>query len=122
MWRQTPDAQYPDGYLGTYRGRREDKILDKTKNRQTQRSYQRGVHKGERIDPGDYVWPMEWHPQLGLMAEAAGVRQAPATVIPGRISPITAPRGVGGLADMSSRQVLDPHRVEQLRRLSPSWR
>src|SRR5688500_16168090 len=52
MWRRTPDAQYPDGYLGTIPSRRGDRILDTLKSRQNQRSYQRGVHKGERIDPG----------------------------------------------------------------------
>jgi len=58
-----PSAEYPDGYLGTIRSRRDDRsngtdtVLDSLKNRQNQRAYQRGVHKGERIDPGQYYWP-----------------------------------------------------------------
>lgn len=60
---KTPAAEYPDGYLGTMRSRRDDRgiptdtVLDSLKNRQNQRSYQRGVHKGERVDPGQYFWP-----------------------------------------------------------------
>lgn len=60
---RTPAAEYPDGYLGTIRSRRDDRgngtdtVLDSLKNRQNQRAYQRGVHKGERIDPGQYFWP-----------------------------------------------------------------
>ena len=74
---RVPSAEYPDGYVGTIRSRRDDKgkpnsvseaVLNSIQSRVNQRSYQRGVHKGERIDPGDYVWPEEWdapyHPNL----------------------------------------------------------
>lgn len=63
---RTPEAEYPDGYLGTIRSRRDDRgrasstsdtVLDSLKNRQNQRGYQRGVHKGERIDQAQYFWP-----------------------------------------------------------------
>ena len=72
---RTPSAEYPDGYLGTIRSRRDDKgkpyatsdtVLDSLKARQNQRGYQRGVHKGERIDPGDYIWPEELKPDRRL--------------------------------------------------------
>jgi hypothetical protein len=62
---KTPSAEYPDGYLGTIRSRRDDRgiptdtVLDSLKNRQNQRAYQRGVHKGERIDPAQYFWPKD---------------------------------------------------------------
>ena len=68
---RTPEAEYPDGYLGTIRSRRDDKgkpysvsdtVLDSLKSRQNQRGYQRGVHKGERIDPGQYMWPADLRP------------------------------------------------------------
>jgi hypothetical protein len=68
---RAPQAEYPDGYLGTIRSRRDDKgkpyamsdtVLDSLKNRQNQRAYQRGVHKGERIDPGSYMWPENLEP------------------------------------------------------------
>jgi hypothetical protein len=65
---RAPQAEYPDGYLGTIRSRRDDKgngtdtVLDSLKSRQTQRGYQRGVHKGERIDPTQYMWPENLEP------------------------------------------------------------
>ena len=72
---RVPEAEYPDGYLGTIRSRRDDKgkpyavsdtVLDSLKNRQNQRAYQRGVHKGERIDPGQYRWPADLRPDRRL--------------------------------------------------------
>ena len=59
-----PSAEYPDGYLGTIRSRCDDRgrssptsdtVLDSMKNRVGQRSYQRGVHRGERVlgEPAD---------------------------------------------------------------------
>lgn len=74
---RAPQAEYPDGYLGTIRTRRDDKgkpyavsdsVLDSLKSRQTQRGYQRGVHKGERIDPGEYIWPEGLKPDRRLKA------------------------------------------------------
>lgn len=52
-----PSAEYPDGYLGTIRSRRDDRLLDSIKNRVNQKAYQRGIHKGERIEPSMYFWP-----------------------------------------------------------------
>ena len=46
-----------DGYLGTIRSRRDDRLLDSIKTRTNQKAYQRGVHKGERIEPSMYFWP-----------------------------------------------------------------
>ena len=54
---RVPSAEYPDGYLGTIRSRRDDRLLDSIKNRVNQKAYQRGVHKGERIEPSMYYWP-----------------------------------------------------------------
>lgn len=127
MWNKTPEAEYPDGYLGTYRGRREDRLLDSLKNRANQRSYQRGVHKGERIDPGDYIWPAAFQPDSGLRAEAAGMRQAPLGAgLPERSQPAEIqmlPRGAASLMTLThTPRDIDPVRVQQLRRLLPSWR
>ena len=72
MWRRTPEAQYPDGYLGTITARRDDRLLRNLSARATQRSYQRGVHKGERIDPGDYIWPEQFNLTSGIKREARG--------------------------------------------------
>jgi hypothetical protein len=72
---RAPQAEYPDGYLGTIRSRRDDKgkpyavsdtVLDSLKNRQNQRAYQRGVHRGERIDPAQYLWPENLQPDRRL--------------------------------------------------------
>jgi hypothetical protein len=66
-----PTAAYPDGYLGTIGAgtRREDRLLGAVANRATQRSYQRGVHKGERIDPADYYWTDQVNPAAGIRAQ-----------------------------------------------------
>lgn len=126
MWRKTPEAEYPDGYLGTFRTRRDDRLLDSLKNRVNQRSYQRGVHKGERIDQADYFWPAAWQPDRGLQMEAAGIRQAPVAVVPDRLPPAGAsmfPRGANSLVTLThTPRTIDPKRVEQLRRLMPNWR
>lgn len=76
---RTPEAEYPDGYLGSANGRQQDKLLKKIGDL-NRRAYSRGVHKGERIDPGDYVWPSEWTPERGLAAQAVGSRQMLASV------------------------------------------
>ena len=79
---RAPQAEYPDGYLGTIRTRRDDrgrpssvsdKVLDGLKVRVGQRSYQRGVHRGERIDQQDYYYP------AGLENTAGIARQMKAT-------------------------------------------
>ena len=75
---RAPQAEYPDGYLGTIRTRRDDKgkpysigdtVLDSLKNRQNQRAYQRGVHRGERIDPAQYMWPKNLEPDRGVKSK-----------------------------------------------------
>lgn len=73
-WRRTPEAQYPDGYLGTVPSRRGDRLMDGLKARTTNRPYTRGIHKGERLDMRDYFWPPEFNLWSGLQAEAAGVK------------------------------------------------
>ena len=63
---RVPSAEYPDGYLGTIRSRRDDRLLDSIKNRIGQKSYQRGVHKGERIEPSAYYWSPEFNADMGI--------------------------------------------------------
>jgi len=67
---RVPSAEYPDGYLGTIRSRRDDRILDSIKSRIGQKSYQRGVHKGERIEPSMYFWPSEFNDKMGIQRES----------------------------------------------------
>lgn len=116
MYRQTPQAEYPDGYLGTIVSRQNDRLLNAIKVRTNQPNYQRGVHKGARISAGDYFWVPQWNMNTGLKAEARGMKTAPVQtgadeyikdVIPasGALSPAT----------------LNP-RAAELRRLIPSWR
>ena len=69
-WRRTPEAQYPDGYLGTIKTRREDRMLNSLKRRMNNRPYTRGIHKGERIDTTDYFWPEEFGFFSGLAMQA----------------------------------------------------
>jgi hypothetical protein len=70
---RVPTAEYPDGLLSTIRSRRDDRLLDSIKNRINQKGYQRGVHKGERIEPGNYMWPVEFNAQQGLKRESRAI-------------------------------------------------
>lgn len=114
MYNATPEAMYPDGYLGTINTRRGDRLLDSLKNRQNQRSYQRGVHKGERIDPADYYFPPGLELDVGIRLQAEGK----SWVLLGGDVPQYSPR-------QEVMQGADPglgQRSEQLRRLAPPWR
>lgn len=129
---RTPQAEYPDGYLGNVPNRREDRLLSHVQSRLTQRSYQRGVHKGERVDPQDYYWHGEVNPQAGLEAQAVGLKwsQAGSTpeqrissarsteelVSPGDLS-LTAAR-VG----LSAPKEINPIRSSRMSRLLPRWK
>lgn len=67
---KTPEAQYPDGYLGSVIDRRQDKLLQTVRN--NARSYTRGVHKGSRISATDYFWPDDFTPYSSLERRMAG--------------------------------------------------
>jgi hypothetical protein len=71
---RVPSAEYPDGYLGTIRSRRDDRLLDSIKNRVGQKSYQRGVHKGERIEGSAYFWSPEFNDMMGIQRQMRGKR------------------------------------------------
>lgn len=125
-YNRTPEAMYPDGYLGTIQSRREDRLLDNLKSRQNQRSYVRGVHKGERIDPSDYFWPGAMQPDRRLMAVAAGVPTPDGVLVErdapqGQYLPTYSPRQQvvrdtnPGIGTQSSRQ-------DAMKRLGPPWR
>jgi hypothetical protein len=74
---RVPSAEYPDGYLGTIRSRRDDRLLDSIKSRVGQKAYQRGVHKGERVEPSAYFWSMEYNDQMGIKRQ---MKAKPVTV------------------------------------------
>lgn len=65
-----PGASWPDGYLGTITDRREDRLLADVQGRLTDRSYQRGVHKGERLGQDSYYWTADCNPDAGLQRQA----------------------------------------------------
>lgn len=124
MYNRVPQAEYPDGYLGTISSRRtdDDKLLEAIP-RLNQKQYQRGVHKGERIDPQDYVWPGAFNDESGIARQERGNefgsrRFAPTMTLNERLvadDQLPLPPGAIGIVS------LDRNRVEQLRRLAPGW-
>jgi hypothetical protein len=120
MWRRTPDAEYPSGYLGTIQSRREDRLLDAVKNRVNKKSYDRGVHVGERVDRSEYFWPKGYEFESGLVRQATtGLRQAPKGI---EAPAVLVNDGKSARPGQSSYAVVNPYRQEQLRRLGPTWR
>lgn len=119
QWRSTPEAQYPDGYLGTINTRRQDRLLDGLKQRTSSKPYNRGIHKGERRDPSDYMWPAEFNLFTGLELEAKGMKYAP----PGLGLEIGERLVNGGKNpdEWRNPDTQNPDRAEQMRKLAPAW-
>jgi hypothetical protein len=118
QWRQTPEATYPDGYLDTINTRRQDRLLQGLKQREQNRPYTRGIHKGEKQDPSDYFWPPEFNFWTGLQLEAMGQKFFP----PGLGMEYTQTLANDGKnPDAWRMQQDDPDRVEHLKRLAPPW-
>jgi hypothetical protein len=121
-YNRTPEAMYPDGYLGTINTRRGDRLLDSLKARANQRSYVRGVHKGEQIDQSDYFWANALQPDAGLRRQMAGV--AVDTMV---LSQRNAPRlDLVPQLTMKEQTMMGAEpgigRTTQLRKLAPPWR
>jgi hypothetical protein len=134
---RAPQAEYPDGYLGTIRSRRDDRgrpsstsdtVMNSLKARVGQRSYQRGVHRGERIDSSDYYYPEGLENTRGIARQMKALRvgnvylsirnvenamAAPAPHLPN-----------DGKANMrsTSPMALDKQRVDQMARMRPAWK
>lgn len=120
----TPDTQHPDGYLGTlYSNRRQDK-LGQSSMRTNTRSYSRGVHKGERINQGDYLWPQEFNLMTNIALEAKGKKFAPAGFENPRLTNDgkAGPKGIPTGLDRPKVQSIDPERASRLKRMAPPWR
>lgn len=109
----TPDSEYPDGLLGTYGDRHQDKLLQSYgAGGRYDRPYDRGVHKGERLDRDAYSWPAWMTPMSGLDRQANGQKRwAPV----GR--PADSPSFPGSNTPNSQ-----PFKVEDLARFAPSWK
>lgn len=133
-----PSAEYPDGYLGTIGAgtRRQDRLLNNIGNRATQKSYQRGVHKGERIDPADYYWTADVHPAAALQAQARGERWTQRgsmigspLVNDGKSETLVSTQARFATAQRVYTQEITPpytaineQRRQQLLRFQPAWR
>jgi len=136
---RVPSAEYPDGYLGTIRSRRDDRgrpsstsdtVLNSMKQRLGQRGYQRGIHRGERIDPSDYFYPNKLDPQRGLKRQMKAEHNGNVYLSPRHVENqmlVPAPHlpndGKAGPSVRSdSPYSMDAKRVSQLSNMRPSWR
>lgn len=122
MYNQTPEAMYPDGYLGTINSRRGDRLLDSLKDRQNQRSYVRGVHKGERIDPGDYYFPRQLQPDAGLRRMAEAVPDDTMVLVERAAPKLSLMPMYSPAQDSMQGATSGVGRTTQLRRMAPPWR
>lgn len=86
-----PHAEYPDGYLGTIVDRREDRLLEAVQERLTERSYQRGIHKGEKIARTDYLWDTSVVDPMGRIRAQARATQVGNTMQVPRYAPTGNP-------------------------------
>lgn len=136
---RAPQAEYPDGYLGTIRTRRDDRgrangtsenVLDSLKIRIGQRSYQRGVHKGERIDISDYVYPEGLDNMQGIRRQMASKRVGnvlmsqravpQAQMVPAPHLPNDGKAGPSVRSDAPMQ--INPARQDQLARMRTPWK
>ena len=121
-YRSQPDTVHPDGYLGTMSAnRRQDKLLG-TLSRNNARQYSRGVHKGERINPGDYLWPDEFNNNTGLILQSQGKKFSPPGAEPVRLTNDgkVGPRGIPTNDDTPAE--INPVRRAYFKNLMPAWR
>lgn len=124
-----PWAEYPDGYLGSIRSRREDRLLDAVKVSLSKRSYQRGVHVGSKIPSEDYSWPSDFNPQTSLKLQAQGKKFAPKGIPAERLvndgkNLDLSPEELGDIAQKYGVRSSEPLNISagQARKLLPSWR
>jgi hypothetical protein len=132
-----PSAEYPDGYLGTIRSRRDDRgrpnsvseqVMQGLKVRLTQRGYQRGVHRGERIDQNDYYLPNNLTADRDIKRQMAAAKRgvpvprfAPAALL--APAPHLPNDGKAGpLAKSDSPYQINQVRQSQLRNMKPGWK
>jgi hypothetical protein len=109
-------------------------LLSSIQSRLTQRSYQRGVHKGERVDPHDYYWNEYVSPEAGIANQMRGLKWTAsgdpvermvnqgknAITSPSEMARLQAKYGLEGRP--AQADTIDPVRAEKLKRIAPSWR
>lgn len=142
----TPTAtDYPDGYLGTIIDRRQDKLMNKVGSRLNDRSYQRGVHVGEHVDPNEYHWQGQVNMTSGIQNQMNArvnrlngntydvPRQKPSGSTVERLVNL----GKDDITDPAERDelyrqygvnpnmkdiIVDPVKAEKMRHMLPTWR
>jgi hypothetical protein len=136
---RVPSAEYPDGYLGTIRSRRDDRgrpssvsdtVLNSMKQRLGQRGYQRGVHRGERIDPSDYYYPSQLDPERGIKRQMKATYEGNVFLVRRHVENqklVPAPHlpndgKAGPNVRSDSPYSIDQKRVSQLANMRPAWR
>ena len=124
-YRTGVETQFPDGYLGNMEGnRRADKILGHIE-RMNLRQYSRGVHKGERINPTDYIWPDEFNKFTSLQMLSEGLKFAPVGMEQRRMTNDGKISGADAMrrAQPGSEKIpINPERQSRLRHLMPLYR
>jgi hypothetical protein len=140
-----PGASYPDGYLGNITNRQDDKLAV-LQSRLGPQSYQRGVHRGEKVPRGAYYWEPGFNPNTGLErqmqsqiidSEGAVLYSAPRHTVSG--DPVEMLAHDGKVASMTARQkdaaltkaggdpaknpvtIVDPSRAARMRPMLPRW-
>ena len=93
-------------------------------SRTNARQYSRGVHKGERVNPGDYVWPNEFNLWTGIAYESKGMKFAPPGAMPVQLTNDgkVGPKGIPRTMEQQNQEYIDLERRAQLKTLKPSWR
>lgn len=138
-----PSAEYPDGYLGTIVDRHEDKLLRAIQEKLTERSYQRGIHKGAKIDGSDYFWDGKViEPDMRLRAQARAQQEGPLMLVKrfkptgnpverlahlGKMGGLSTPEQMGlakqyGVSVAKNPVVIiDPDRKARMQKMLPQW-
>jgi len=126
-----PEAEYPDGYLNSTHSRREDRLMDKLGTRINDRSYQRGVHVGEKIPNENYFWTPNFGPTTGIEYEAQGVKWTASGSEPherlahmGKVAALT-PSEMGQMYEkygIAPEAESNPQQSAWLQQFRPSWR
>jgi len=105
-------------------------MLDSLKQRTGQRYYQRGVPRGERVDPGDYYYPSSLQPDRGIKRQMRGKRDGNVIRTRKNVEDVTlvpAPHlpndgKAGPTAKSTSPGIINNQRVDQFARVRPNWK